>query len=88
MTCSTAGGIEEILDGIVVGGSSDDYEVGITVCGFCIQCRCQIQLFFSEILFDIVVLIRRNALVDHLHFFGDDVYDHHRMVLAQQSRYA
>ncbi len=75
--------IKEILLTVIVGKCCNDHKIRIRICFLCVQ-RCgQIQFFFCQILFDILVLNRRLLVVDQFHLFGNDVHRSHLMVLTQ-----
>ena len=44
----------------------------------------EVQLFLTQILFDIVILNGRDAVVEFLDLFGDDIDSCHLMVLTEQ----
>ena len=77
-------GVKVVLLAVVVGGRSDDHEVRILVSGFRIQGGGQVKLLFRQILFNILILNGRLALVDQLHLFRHDVHRRHMVVLRQQ----
>ena len=49
-----------------------------------IQYTCQIQLFFCQIFFDIVILDRRDPVIDLLDLFLDDINSRNRIMLRQK----
>lgn len=80
-------GVEEVLDRIIVGWSCYDYEIGIFVCACAIKGGSQIELLFSKILLNVLVLNRRNTIVDFLNLLGDDVNGCHLMLLREEGGY-
>ena len=78
--------VEEILDGVVVGRCSDDYEVSIAIGTGAVKRSFQVQFLLSQIFFDVFILNGRDAIVNFLHLFGDDIHSCHLMVLAEKSR--
>ena len=76
--------IKKIFLTVIVGRSRNDHKIRIRICFLCVQ-RCgQIQFFFCQILFNILVLNRRLLVVDQFHLFGNDIHRSHLMVLTQQ----
>ncbi len=69
---------------IVVGRCGDYNKVRIGVCSLCIQCCGQVQVFLSQIFFDIVILNRRLAVIDQVHLLRDNIHSRHLMVLRKQ----
>ena len=77
-------GVEEVLDGVVVGGGSDDNKVRILICCLAIEgCR-EVQFLLPQVLLDILVLDGGDPIVDLLHFLGDDIYRCYLVVLCQE----
>ena len=77
-------GVEEVLLGIIVGGSSNNHNVRILVGCFSVQRSHQIQRLFGQKFFDVIVLNGRNLLVDLLHFLGNHVHGHYLVLLRQK----
>ena len=76
--------VEEVLDGVVVRRSGDDHEVGVAVGGSAVERGCQVQLLLCQVFLDVLVLNGRDAVIDFLHFLGDNVDCRHLMVLTEQ----
>ena len=81
-------GIEKILGRIVIGRRSDNHEIGIGIRLSPVKCSPEIQFFLSEILLYVVILNRRNAVIDFLHLLRHHIHSNHFMMLRQQSRHA
>ena len=77
--------IEIIPYRVVVCGSRNDNEIGITVCGGTIQCSCQSQFLLCQVFLDILILDGRLPTVQLLHLLRYHVHRHNRMMLRQQS---
>ena len=77
-------GVEEVFDGVVVCRRGDDDEVGIAVGGGAVEGGGEVEVLLGEVFLDIFVLDGRNAAVDLLHLFGDDIDGRHPVVLRQQ----
>ena len=81
------GCVKKVLLAVVICRSRNNNKVRIAVGEFGVQ-RCgQIQLLFSQILFNILILNRRLFTVDQFHFFRDDIHSIYFMVLRQQCGY-
>ena len=79
-----SGGIKVVLLAVVVGGGGDHDEVRILVGVLCVEGSFKIQLLFSKILLDVVVLDGRFFVVDKLHLFGDDIHRFDGVMLCQK----
>ena len=77
-------GIKEILDGIIIGRSSDYDEISSAVGFFGIQRRFQIQFLILQIILDVIILDRRDPLIDHIDLFFYDIDRCDCIVLCQQ----
>ena len=77
-------GVEEILDGVVVGGGGDDHEVGVAVGGAAVEGGGEPQFFFGEVFLDVLVLYGGDAAVDLVYFLGYDVHGGDVVVLRQE----
>ena len=73
--------VKEILLTIVICRCSNDHEICIGVCFFCIQSCSQIQLFFCQIFLNVFVLNLRLLIVNHLHFIRNNIHCSHLVVL-------
>ena len=80
------GGVEEVFLGVVVGGRSDDHEVGVAVGGPTVQRSDEVQRFLSQVLLDIVVLDGADLAIDLVHFLRDHVHGHDLVPLREQRR--
>ena len=80
--------VEEVLHRVVIGGSSYHHKVGITISRSAVERGFEIERLLGEILLNILVLYGRNALVDFLHLFGDNIHSGHLMMLRQERSYA
>ena len=80
-------GIEKILGRIVIGRRSDNHEIGIGIRLSPVECSPEIQFFLGEIFLYVIILNRRNAVIDFLHFLRHHIYSNHFMMLRQQSRH-
>jgi len=78
------GGVEEVLDGVVVGGGCDDDEIGIAVGRGAVEGGREVQVFLGKIFLDVIILYGRFLPVDLLYFFGYDVHGHYLLVLSQE----
>ena len=78
-------GVEEVLLGVVVRGGRNDDIVGILICLFSIEGGPQIQFFFGQIFFYVIILDWGDAIVDLLDFLGNDIHGCDVVVLCQQS---
>ncbi len=76
--------VKKILLAIIVCRRSDNYKISITVCFLGIQSCSQIQLFFRQILFNVLVLNRRLLVIDQFYFLRNNIYRSHLVVLRQQ----
>ena len=79
-------GVKGIPAAVVVGGGGDDDKFRLAVCGIAVQRRGQIQLLFSEKLFDTGVPDGGLAAVDAIHLFGEDVHRQDMVMLRQKGR--
>ena len=79
-------GIKEIFLAVIVGRSSNDDKIRIPIGALTIQCRGQVKLFFSQILFNILVLNGRLLAVNQIDFLRHNIHSHHMVVLGQQCR--
>ena len=77
-------GVEEVLDGVVVGGGGDDHEVGVAVGGAAVEGGGEPQFFFGEVFLDVLVLYGGDAAVDLVYFLGYDVHGGDVVVLRQE----
>ncbi len=77
-------GVEEVLDGVVVGGGCDDNKVGILICCLAVEGCHEVQFLLPQVLLDILVLDGGDPVVDLLHFLGDDIYRCYLVVLCQE----
>ena len=77
-------GVEEVLDGVVVGGGGDDHEVGVAVGGAAVEGGGEPQFFFGEVFLDVLVLYGGDAAVDFVYFLGYDVHGGDVVVLRQE----
>ena len=69
---------------IIVGRSRDYNKIRIRVCNLCIQ-RCgQIQVFFCQVFFNIIILNRRFLVVDHIDLSLHNIDCNYLMMLAQK----
>ena len=84
--------VEVVLLRVVVGRSGNDNKVGVLVGSCAVKRRCKVQLardscflviakFATEVLFDVIVLNRADAVVDFFDFFRDYVHGCHLVVL-------
>lgn len=48
--------VEEVFPAIIIGGSRNNYKIGLFICHFCIQCCGQVKVFFRKIFFNVVIL--------------------------------
>ena len=83
--------VKEILFGVVVCGRGDDDEVSFAVGRCAVYGSGESELAFSffrfrQIFFDILVLDRRDKLIDLFYLFGKDVDCRDFIVLSQQDR--
>jgi len=69
-----SGSVEVIALTIIVCRSGYDDIFRIFVRGLSIEGRSKIELFFCEIFLDVLILDGGLAVVEHLDFFGDNVY--------------
>ena len=76
--------IEVIPQRIIIGGSRNDNEIGITISRLAIKRSSQVQIFLSEISLDILILNRWFLTVDKIHLLRYHVHRCHRMMLCQQ----
>lgn len=76
--------IKEIFDRIVVGWGCDNDEVCIFIGRFSIKSCCQIELFFSQIFFDIFILNGGNTIVEFFNFFRNHIDGCYVIMLRQQ----
>ena len=81
------GSIKEILLRVVIGGSSDYYEVCILVGCFAIKGGGEVEVFLCQVLLDVFILDGALLLVNLLYFLRDDVYCYHFVVLCQKCCY-
>ena len=78
-------GVEEILLAVIVGGGSDDHELGIAVTGLLVEGSLEAQRLVGEIILDVVVLDRRLLMVHQINAFGNNVDSGDIIMLSQQS---
>ena len=76
--------VEVLGVAIVVGRGRNNNKVRIRVCSLCIQCCGQIQIFFCQIFFDIVILNRGFLIVNHIDLSLHNIDCNHLMVLREQ----
>ena len=76
-------GVEEVPQGVVVGGCSYDNIVGILVGRSTIEGGGEVELLLGEILLDVVVLNGGTTVVDHVNLLGDDIYCCYLIVLGE-----
>ena len=67
-----------------IGRCGDYNKVHIGVCSLYIKCCGQVQVFLSQIFFDIVILNRRLAVIDQVNLLRDNIHSRHLMVLRKQ----
>ena len=77
--------IKVILHRVVVGRSSNHHEVCILVSRLTIQGSGQVQWFLRQIFLDVIILYRRNPIIQFLHLFRHHIHSSHLMMLSQQS---
>ena len=73
--------IKEVFLAVIVGRCCNDNKIRIFVGGFSIKCGSQIQIFFGEILFNVLVPNRRLLVIDKVNFFRDNIHCHDLMML-------
>jgi len=78
------GGVEEVLLGVVVGGSADDNVVGVPVGAVAVGGGAQVERVVLQVVADLFIYDGGDASVYHVHFALDDVYGDHVVVLAEQ----
>ena len=76
--------VEVLRVAVVVRRGRNYNKVRIRICSLCIQSCGQVQFFFCEILFDIVILNWGLTVVDHVHLLRDNIHSSHLMVLRKQ----
>ena len=69
---------------IIVGRSRDYNKIRIRVCSLCIQSCGQIQVFFCQVFFNIIILNRRFLVVNHIDLSLHNIDCNHLMMLAQK----
>ena len=77
--------VEKILHRVVVGGCRNHNVVGIPVSRSAIKRGSEIQLLFSKIFFDIIILNRTLAAINFIHLFRYHIHSLHLMMLRKQS---
>ena len=82
--CLYCGTVEEVLFAVIVGRSCNDYEIGMLICFFAIQCSGKIQLFFSKILFDVIILDRRLFVINEFYFLWNDIDGCYMVMLGKK----
>ena len=79
--------IEIVLYGVVVGWCSNHHEVGFLISCLAIKSSSEVQRLLCQIFLDIVVLDRRNTVIEFLYLFRNYIYCCNMMVLRQQCCY-
>lgn len=74
--------VEVILHRIIVGRCSDHHKIRILIGRRSVQCSLQVQILFSQVFFDVLVLNRTDAVIDFLYLFGDYVHSRHLVMLG------
>ncbi len=78
------GGVEVVLHRVVVGGGSDDHEVGVGIGGTSVEGSGEVEGLLCQVLLYVVVLDGGDAIVDFLNFLGNDVNGADVMVLGKE----
>lgn len=76
--------IEIVLDGIIVRRRGNDHELRIAIGGRPVERGLQMQRFFRQILFDVLVLNGRLTAVYQIYLLGNDIHGHDLMMLGQE----
>ena len=82
--CFNRRSIKVLSLAIIVGRSRDYNKVRIRVCSLCIQSCGQIQVFFCQVFFNIIILNRRFLVVNHIDLSLHNIDCNHLMMLAQK----
>ncbi len=76
--------IEEILLTVIVGGSGDDDELGITVAGFLVEGSLNAEGLVGKVILDIIVLYGRLLIIHQIDAFWNHVDTSHVVMPGQQ----
>ena len=77
--------IEEVLYRVIVGRCSNNYKICIFISGCSIKGCSKVEFLFCEVFFNILVLYRRDTIVNLLHLFRNNINSSHFVVLCQKS---
>ena len=79
--------VEIVLNGVVICWSCNNNEICILICCFPVKSSCEVQRLLCQIFLDIIVLDRRNTVIEFLYLFCNYIYCCNMMVLRQQGCY-
>ena len=87
------GSVEVVLDGIIIGGSSNDHKVSLAIGGRAVEGGGEVTALaflaegwknLGEVTFDVFVLYGADAAVNLFHLFGDNINSDDFVMLGQQ----
>ena len=79
--------VKEVLFGVIVCGSSYDYEVCILVGSFSIESSYKVEVFLCQVLLNVLILDGALLLVYLLYFLRDNINSCYLMMLRQECCY-
>ena len=82
--CFYSAGVEKVLFAVVVGRCSDDNKFCILIGHFCIQRSNKVEVLFSQIFFNIIILNRGFFVVDQFNLLRDNINGLYFIVLRKQ----
>ena len=82
--CFYSAGVEKVLFAVVVGRCSDNNKFCVFIGHFCIQRSNKVEVLFSQIFFNIIILNRGFFVVDQFNLLRDNIHGLYFIVLRKQ----
>ena len=81
--CFYSAGVEKVLFAVVVGRCSDNNKFCVFISHFCIQRSNKVEVLFSQIFFNLIILNRGFFVVDQLNLLRDNINGLYFIVLRK-----